>query len=89
MDELKRLLSSIDQLNEWVGRKVSLLLYVLAFLVAIEVIARYVFNRPSIWAFEAELFIFWGCLHAGWRIYTIAREPCECPYCSRLSTFEG
>jgi TRAP-type mannitol/chloroaromatic compound transport system permease small subunit len=44
--------------NETIGKILSLMVYGLAFLVTFEVIARYVFNMPTTWGFETQIFIF-------------------------------
>ncbi|MCJ2376498.1 TRAP transporter small permease subunit [Vibrio sp. ZSDZ34] len=41
-----------------IGRSVSLLMPLLASVVAFEVFARYVMNTPTIWAYDTSLFIF-------------------------------
>jgi len=41
-----------------VGKSVSYLMPILAFVVAFEVVARYFLNRPTIWAYDLSLFLF-------------------------------
>lgn len=45
----------IDILNEWVGRIACWLLLPLTFLVTLEVILRYIFNRPTIWIWDVNV----------------------------------
>jgi TRAP-type mannitol/chloroaromatic compound transport system permease small subunit len=45
---LKRFLSVIDRVNEWMGSWVRLILYIFIGLVCFEVMLRYVFNKPTI-----------------------------------------
>ena len=48
----------IDNVNEWVGRAVSLLMYILVAVVTVEVIMRYIFNRPSYWNWDILVIVF-------------------------------
>jgi len=52
--------NGIDRLNENVGKFTSYLALPLIVVVVYEVIMRYVFNAPTIWAFEATTLIY-GC----------------------------
>lgn len=47
-----------DKLIMYCGKAASLLMPVLAFIVAFEVFARYIFNSPTIWAYDVSLFLF-------------------------------
>ncbi|MBV1786834.1 TRAP transporter small permease [Marinobacterium sp. D7] len=49
---------SVQFIVRFVGRSVSYLVPLLAFVVAFEVFSRYVLNRPTIWAYDLSLFIF-------------------------------
>lgn len=49
---------TIDTIVMWLGKGTSLLMPVLAFIVAFEVVARYVFDAPTIWAYDLSLFLF-------------------------------
>lgn len=53
-----KIASSIDALNEYTGRVTAFLILPLVLVVAYEVFARYLFNAPTIWAFEATNFIY-------------------------------
>lgn len=48
----------IDSFNEWIGRIFSWAIVVLTLLAVFEVIARVVFNSPTIWGFEVTTQIF-------------------------------
>lgn len=49
---MKRFLSAIDTLNQWVGFTVSYVVLIVLAITLIEVIARFVFNYPTLWAHE-------------------------------------
>lgn len=58
MDFLKKALNVIDAISEWTGKVVSFLIIALAFLVGFEVVMRYVFQSPTLWAGELSIMIF-------------------------------
>ena len=45
----------VDTVNEWAGRVVSMLFIPLVFIVMLEVVLRYFFNRPTIWAWDVNV----------------------------------
>ncbi|WP_320035031.1 TRAP transporter small permease [Halarcobacter sp.] len=49
---------TIDTVVMWLGKGASYLMPVLAFIVAYEVVARYIFDAPTIWAYDLSLFLF-------------------------------
>jgi TRAP-type mannitol/chloroaromatic compound transport system permease small subunit len=55
---LRRLVSFIDALSMKVGQAVKYLIPVLIFVLFYEVVARYVFNRPTIWVLETSMMVF-------------------------------
>ena len=55
---LHLMLKKIDQLNDFVGRKISLLVLVIFGLMVIEVVRRYLFNAPSLWGGELVQMLF-------------------------------
>jgi len=65
----KRLVKALgiaESLNQWLGGRLSLLFYALMVIMVFEVIARYVFNAPTNWAYELSTFVFSGaCLLGG------------------------
>lgn len=58
MKKFERFLSVIDLINGWVGRIVGHLLIPMMFIMSYEVIMRYVFNRPTLWAMEINQYLF-------------------------------
>lgn len=62
---LRRFCRGINTLNEWTGRLVSWLLLPLALIVVIEVILRYGFNRPTIWAWDINVMLMGGIVILG------------------------
>lgn len=55
---LKLFCSVIDKIVMWTGKVASYLMPLLAFIVVYEVAARYLFNAPTIWAYDSSLFLF-------------------------------
>ncbi|MFH1034651.1 MAG: TRAP transporter small permease subunit [Pseudomonadota bacterium] len=55
---MQRTLEWIDSLSEWTGRLVSFLIPGLAVVEVYEVVARYFFDCPTIWASELSSMIF-------------------------------
>lgn len=58
MKMIMSVLDGIDRLNEWIGRIFSFLLFPLLTVSFYEVVARYVFNRPTIWAAQILSILF-------------------------------
>ena len=58
MEKLKRTLSLVDSINEWVGKVFSFLILVLALIVGYEIFMRYALNRPTIWVHEMSAMLF-------------------------------
>jgi TRAP-type mannitol/chloroaromatic compound transport system permease small subunit len=48
----------IDKIVMWLGKGASFMMPVLAFVVVYEVAARYLFDAPTIWAYDLSLFLF-------------------------------
>ncbi len=55
---LDSILKLIDTISEWSGKAVSMLIIVLALIVGYEVVARYVFKSPTLWAHELSAMMF-------------------------------
>ena len=51
---LERILQGIDFVCIWTGKLASFLVLILIVVVVYEVVSRYAFNEPTIWAFEIE-----------------------------------
>jgi TRAP-type mannitol/chloroaromatic compound transport system permease small subunit len=55
---LEKIIKAIDTFNTKQGDVTSLLILPLCIVVIYEVIMRYVFNAPTIWGFEATIFLY-------------------------------
>lgn len=55
---MSRVLHFIDLLSEWTGKASSYLIIVLSLVVGYEVVVRYIFRQPTIWAHETSAMIF-------------------------------
>jgi TRAP-type mannitol/chloroaromatic compound transport system permease small subunit len=55
---MKRFLTAIDWVSEKSGKGVSFLILLLSVVVLYEIVARYLFNSPTIWAHEIAQMIF-------------------------------
>ena len=51
---VKAVLHAIDVLNEKMGNAVGWIIIPLALLIVMEVILRYVFNKPTMWAWDVD-----------------------------------
>jgi len=58
MTFLKWFIRTIDAVNEWIGRLLSYFLFAFFVLLFIEVILRYFFNSPTVWANELSQMLF-------------------------------
>jgi len=58
MDRLSRLLSIIDTISEKTGRAVSMIAVPMIVALIYEVVARYVFHRPTIWSYDITYMIY-------------------------------
>lgn len=54
---MERLFRGVDRLNEWCGRIVGLQILLIVLVIAYEVIARYGFNAPTLWANETMIYV--------------------------------
>ncbi len=52
------LANRISQINEWIGKKISWLTFLLVILVCFDVIVRYLFNDTAAWIMELEWHMF-------------------------------
>jgi len=62
MNTIKKILFIIDALSKAQGFVMAICLIILVFLVVFEVTMRYVFNAPTMWGTELQLFIYSGIL---------------------------
>lgn len=58
MNTLNAILNAVDKINDWVGKVLSFGLLLMFALVLTEVILRYFFNSPTVWANELTQLIF-------------------------------
>ena len=58
MPFIKRFLQTIDAINGWVGNILSYFLFAFFALLFVEVILRYFFNSPTVWANELAQMLF-------------------------------
>lgn len=58
---MARTITGIDRLNQWIGGLVSIMVLPIMFSMVYEVIVRYAFNSPTIWAYEISR-IFYGAM---------------------------
>jgi len=66
MKRLVKALSIAESLNQWMGQILGSFFYVLMVIMIYEVIARYVFDAPTNWAYELCVFFFSvACLLGG------------------------
>ncbi|MFZ5693776.1 MAG: TRAP transporter small permease subunit [Pseudomonadota bacterium] len=70
---MERVLYSIDQLSTWVGKTFAWCILILTFTTSYEVFARYFFNAPTEWAFDAS-YILYGTLFMMAGAYALARN---------------
>ena len=57
MSKLKRFAAFIDRMNEVVGKAVSYLVVPLTLIVVYEVMMRYVFDAPTLWAWDVNMYL--------------------------------
>ena len=55
---MKKFLKFIDQMNELIGKAISYLILVLVGVIVYEIVARYFFNSPTIWAHEISQMVY-------------------------------
>ena len=62
---LNRLFHFVDRMNYWIGRVVSYLVIVMMVTIMYDVIARYFFRSPTLWATELNIYILCGYILLG------------------------
>jgi TRAP-type mannitol/chloroaromatic compound transport system permease small subunit len=67
---MERYIHIVSRINEWVGRTASYLLIPITFITAYEVVMRYVFSKPTVWAWDLniQLFAFLNMLGGGYTL---------------------
>ena len=63
---MRKTLRIIDSINEKIGALASWLVIAMVIVILYEVIARYVFNAPTTWAFSSMRFIGGAAIVLGW-----------------------
>ena len=58
MRQVKRFLTIIDKLNDQVGKIISMLIIFMVLILVYEVVLRYIFNAPTLWAHETSEYFF-------------------------------
>jgi len=51
-------LDTIDKINRWIGKMVSIFVLLIMSITLLEVVLRYGFNRPTMWVHETSQQIF-------------------------------
>lgn len=73
MERYLRIVEKIDKLSDWSGRIISYLVYPLVGGVAYEVIARYLFNAPTVWAYDMTYMLYGSIFMLG-AAYTLLKK---------------
>jgi TRAP-type mannitol/chloroaromatic compound transport system permease small subunit len=58
MNRLKKFMIAVDKVNMFTGKVMAYVLVLCIFIITYEVIMRYLFNRPTIWAHESMTLMF-------------------------------
>lgn len=58
MTLIKLYIKTVSSLNEWIGKIISILVYPMMLALVYEVVKRYGFNHPTIWAHEFSSFLY-------------------------------
>ena len=61
MDIIRIFVRNVDRLSAIVGIAISAALPVMVCVLTVEVVARYIFDSPTIWAFDTATFLFGYC----------------------------
>jgi TRAP-type mannitol/chloroaromatic compound transport system permease small subunit len=66
---LKKIVNIFDKISEWTGKIVSWIIVLIVGIILYEVIARYIFNKPTVWAVESStmlhgVFLVFGGVYA-------------------------
>lgn len=68
MSILQKLINGVTRLNDVVGRWIAQLIFLMSALLIVEVVCRYFFNSPTIWANELAQYMFgiYGIMAGGY-----------------------
>lgn len=58
VDEMDTFIKIVDNINEYVGRATSFIIPIIMLIVSLEVVMRYVFDSPTIWAWDINIQLF-------------------------------
>ncbi len=72
MSSVMKIIRTIDTLSRYQGYVLAVVLLALVFFVVLEVVLRYIFNSPTIWGTEFQLFMY-GALFMLSQAYTLYR----------------
>lgn len=70
---MTRITGAIDALSEWTGRMVSWLIFPMVASLVYEVFARYVFDAPTVWAYDMT-FMLYGTFFMLGSAYTLRHK---------------
>ena len=70
---MQQYLLQIDKLSTWVGKTFSWCVLILTFVTVYDVMARYVFNSPTGWAYDTE-YILYGTLFMMAGAYAVSQN---------------
>jgi TRAP-type mannitol/chloroaromatic compound transport system permease small subunit len=70
---MNRLLLLVDRISTWVGKTFGWCILILTFTTSYEVFSRYLFGRPTDWAFDAS-YMLYGTLFMLAGAYTLSRN---------------
>ena len=63
---MRAILRVIDAISEWTGKAISWLAVALVMVIVYEVVMRYVFNSPTMWAYETSVMLGGTVYVMGW-----------------------
>ena len=70
---MQRIVSTIESLSVWIGRAFGWCILILTLSVSYEVVVRYVFNAPTVWAFDMMVQMY-GALFLMAGPYALAQD---------------
>ncbi len=84
---MHRMLDFIDRLSEWSGKATSFLVIVMSVIIGFEVVARYIFRSPTLWAHEVSAMVFGTYIILGGAYTLLAKGHVNVDICyGRFST---
>jgi TRAP-type mannitol/chloroaromatic compound transport system permease small subunit len=57
MQKARAFITFVDRMNDWIGKAVSYLVVPLTLIVVFEVMMRYVFGAPTLWAWDINMYL--------------------------------